>query len=57
MEASRSILTLCAKQEIAIDPSIVYASKDFAMQYDDDRLLTLVENINATSDINAAWLE
>ncbi|KAH3892582.1 hypothetical protein DPMN_016702 [Dreissena polymorpha] len=35
MDASRSILTLCAKQESAIDPSIVYLAKNFAMQYDD----------------------
>jgi hypothetical protein len=57
MDASRSILTLCAKQEIAIDPSIVYLAKDFAMQYHDDRLFTLVDDIDATSDINASWFE
>ncbi|KAH3727295.1 hypothetical protein DPMN_053225 [Dreissena polymorpha] len=57
MGASRCILTFCAKQEIAIDPSIVYLAKASAMQYDDDRLLTLVDDINATSDINAAWFE
>ncbi|KAH3810749.1 hypothetical protein DPMN_139146 [Dreissena polymorpha] len=57
MDDSRSILNLCAKQEIAIDPSIVYLAKDFAIQYDDDRLFTLVDDINATSDINPAWFE